>query len=195
VNECVKCGHGNVAEATACADCLWPFVLTAWQNSTHRIRRVTLDTGCVNAKQQDGDLNVLERWAMEGRLNLERSPVLLPELKGATRRQKAQQLAPHPAVWVLDESCLDVDTTLAGPDVGHELRSVLFPTTARLTSSQGTDVEHLRSHVRSGADAFVTRNPRDYIRRGKQASLQQRGIWVFTPRELVELLNALYRWS
>jgi hypothetical protein len=41
----------------------------------------------------------------------------------------------------------------------------------------------------------VTLNAKDFIRGGKQAALQQSGIWVFAPRELVELLQRLYGWS
>jgi hypothetical protein len=192
--ECVKCGRANAQDAPACVDCQWPFILSAWQKSTHHIRRITIDTGCVNARQQNEDLNQLERWAQEGQLLIERSPAFLQELVGPARVRKAQELQPHPAVWVLDQSSLGVDTTLAGPDVHEEVRDVLFPTTSSLTSNQAADVEHLRSHVLTGADAFVTLNPRDFILRGKQESLQQLGIWAFTPKELVALLRALYGW-
>lgn len=198
MSECVRCGHDNFSDAAACQDCAWPLALDAWRGSHHRIRRVSLDTGCVNAKRQNIYLNLLERWADDGLIALERSGAFLAELKGYLRRQKAEAIAPHRPVWRLGipgMSELGVNTFLAGPDVGDEVAPVLFPTAATLTANQAADVEHLRQHVITGADVFVTLNERDFIRRGKQQRLRHQGIWVLTPQGATQLLAELYGWD
>ena len=69
------------------------------------------------------------------------------------------------------------------------LRHILFPTSQHLTPNQEKDIEHLQYHVHTGGDLFVTRNPKDFIYRGKQEALWSIGIWVFTPEEVVEHLH------
>jgi hypothetical protein len=81
---------------------------------------------------------------------------------------------------------------LAGPDLGDELHRILFPTTPALTANQRHDVDHLRAHVRTGGDVFVTLNPNDFITRGRQERLRSIGIWVMSPNQLVHLLAALF---
>jgi len=198
MSECVRCGHDNLRDAAACRDCAWPLALDAWRGSHHQIRRMSLDTGCVNAKRANPHLNLLERWADEGHITLERSGAFLAELKGYLRRRKAEAIAPHRPVWRLGVpglSELGINTFLAGPDLGHEVAPVLFPTAAILTSNQAADVEHLRQHVITGADVFVTLNERDFIRRGKQDRLRRHGIWVLTPQGATQLLGELYGWD
>jgi len=70
----------------------------------------------------------------------------------------------------------------------------MFPTTSVLTANQKYDIEHLRLHVLTGGDVFVTRNTRDFVAHGKQPGLARLGIWVFTPGELVIFLRELYGW-
>jgi len=193
--ECPKCGHKNSDEISACIDCSWPFASESWKTTKYRVERVTVDTSCINAKQLDPDLNRIEEWAKKGRLILQRSDVLLYELRGAKRIAKANQLGKHPPVWKLGFSHLGVDTNLAGPDMKEALREILFPTTSIVTENQEHDIEHLRSHVITGGDVFVTRNPEDFIVRGKQSQLSQLGIWVFTPAELVTFLGEIYEWT
>jgi hypothetical protein len=65
---------------------------------------------------------------------------------------------------------------LVGPDVHDEVRPILFPTTATLTANQNADIDHLRDHVRTGGDAFVTLDEDDFMRHGKRIELQRRGI-------------------
>ena len=91
-------------------------------------------------------------------------------------------------------SRLGIDTVLAGPDMTEPIEETLIPTTDGLTSNQQADVDHLRSHVLTGGDVFVTRNPRDFIVRGKQGVLAKMGIWVFMPEELVRHLQGMYGW-
>jgi hypothetical protein len=195
MGECVKCGFDNTEDAFACARCTWPFSLGAWRSTTFKIRRVTIDTGCINAKQGDPDLNTLERWAAEDKIVLERSDALLDELTGPDRVSKAMSMNAHPDVWILGVSQLGIDTVLAGPDLAGPFEETLFPTTATLTANQTADVAHLRSVVLTGSDMFVTKNPRDFIARGKQEALAGMGVWVFSPNELVQHLRNLYGWT
>jgi hypothetical protein len=195
MHECVKCGADIPVGAKRCSSCTWPLSFEAWRESALPIRRVTLDTGCVNAKGKDEALNTLERWAEEGRLDLQRSDAMLDELKGESRIEKATSFGEHPGLFILDESVLDGPDVLAGPDMEAELQDVLFPTAEPLTSNQWHDVEHLRLHVLTGGDAFVTLNRNDFITRGRQDALRACGVWVFEPPDLVELLKTLYEWT
>ncbi|MBM4132949.1 MAG: hypothetical protein FJ245_04190 [Nitrospira sp.] len=154
-----------------------------------------MDTGCINAKQLDQDLNALERWASSGNLELQRSSAMLEELKGETRVAKAKSLGVHPNLFTIGVSVLDGPGVLAGPDLFEDLQQILFPTANALTGNQRFDVEHLRLHVRTGGDIFVTMNPNDFITRGRQATLASVGIWVLSPAELVGLLKELYGWG
>ena len=120
------------------------------------------------------------------------------ELKGQLRLDKAAAIPPHPTVWelgVAGRSELGVTTMLGGPDVQDEVRPVMFPTTVTLNSNQNADIDHLRDHVRTGADAFVTLDEDDFIRHGKRSELRRRGIWIFTPSEMTRLLTELYGWD
>ena len=117
MGECVKCGHRNGAGATACVQCTWPFSREAWTSTKQRIRRVTLDTGCVNAKGLDADLNTLEQWAASGCLELQRSGAMLQELSGEARVAKAKSLPPHPGLFTLGVSALGGPDVLAGAEL------------------------------------------------------------------------------
>lgn len=191
---CAKCGYRNSSNALACAQCTWPFSRDGWGASKLRIHRVTLDTGCINAKRLDPDLNTLERWAVAQYLELQKSSAMLGELAGEARVAKARLLAPHPRLFTLGNSLLGGQDVLAGPNLSGELQQILFPTANPLTENQRYDVEHLRLHVRTGGDIFVTLNPNDFMTRGRQETLRSFGIWVLSPSELVELLMELYGW-
>lgn len=119
---------------------------------------------------------------------------MLDELEGKARVAKAQSLAPHPGLFTIGFSAIGGPDVLAGPDLSSELQQILFPTANPLTENQRHDVEHLRLHVRTGGDAFVTLNPNDFITRGRQETLRSFGIWVLSPGELVGLLTELYGW-
>lgn len=196
MGECVRCGHDNDERSTTCAMCSWPFSREGWMTTRFKISRVTLDTGCVNAKGLNHDLNTLESWARQGKLVLQRSDALLRELKGSQERfQKAQSMPEHPRPLVWGVSTWGGSDVWAGPNLSEDLRQILFPTAYPLTSNQEHDIDHLSLHVQSGGDVFVTLNKNDFITRGRQESLRLMGIWVFTPVELVDLLTELYSWS
>ena len=193
--ECVKCGEQNVGGVEACARCTWPFSRPAWKSTSSWIRRITLDTGCVNAKGQNPELNTLERWAAEGKIELQRAEAMLQELRGEARVTKAHSLAAQPGLFTLGASVLGRPDVLAGPDLRSDLEEILFPTAHPLTDNQAYDVEHLRRHVLTGGDVFVTLNVNDFVLRGRGEELRARGIWVLTPTELVTLLSELYEWA
>ena len=190
--ECVKCGRDNLSGIASCPDCFWPLTIEAWRGARHQVRRVT---NCINQKQMDASLNVIERWSAEGKFVVERAPAMLSELRGPRRIAKADTFIEHRRGWVLGEALLGVDTYVSGPDKQSELINTLFPTTTELTANQRADVEHLRSHVQTGADIFLTRDARDFIALGKQAELRSFGVWVFEPSELVTLCQDIYGWS
>jgi hypothetical protein len=160
--------------------------------TTRKVRRLTLDTGCVNVKGLDPYLNQLEKWQGQGLIDLQRARPFLEELKGPPARiEKGEAIEPHPPTWRLGFSALGEGPAVlaaAMPDRDH-LRTLLFPTSHPLTTRQENDIRHLQYHVHTGGDLFVTRNPNDFIRRGKQESLWSIGIWAFTPEEVVEHLR------
>ena len=191
----MKCGHRNKKGAAACTRCTWPFSREAWKTTTLRPHRVTLDTGCINAKGLNPDLNILEDWAQTRQIEIQRTDAMLKELKGERRVQKASSLPPQPKLFTLDVSVLGGPDVLAGPDMSVELRRILFPTANPLTENQERDVEHLFHHVRTGGDLFVTLNPNDFIAHGRQEALRLVGIWIVTPRQAVELLKEAHGWQ
>lgn len=120
---------------------------------------------------------------------------MLGELAGEARVAKARSLAQHPSLFTLGHSALGGPDVLAGPNVPGELQQILFPTANPLTENQRYDVEHLRLHVQTGGDVFVTLNPNDFITRGRQETVRSFGVWVLSPSDLVGLLTELYGWE
>ena len=192
--DCVRCGGKNALGAIACTDCRWPFTLEAWADFGRPPYRITLDTGCINARRQNEELNALELWAQQGKVVLQRSEAMLAEIRGEERVSKATALTPHPWLFTLGVSALNGPDVLAGPDMDAEVEAVLFPTSATLTPNQRHDVEHLRRHIQTGGDVFVTLNPNDFIARGRQKRFRSVGIWVMSPGELVSLLESTLGW-
>lgn len=191
MSECVKCGWANAEGARICSDCAWPFSRAAWDETRCRIRRLTFDTGCINAKGKHPALNALERRAQKGLPEIQRSDAMLTELTGQDRVAKAQAMAEQPDLFTLDQSCRGGDDVLAGPDLSIELRETLFPSSrfGTLTKNQEHDVQHLSLHVRTGGDVFVTLNRNDFITKGRQETLMAMGVWVMEPQEVLELLE------
>ena len=120
---------------------------------------------------------------------------MLSELQGGGRISKAGTLGDHPGLFTVGLSRVGGPDVIAGPDLREELRQLLFPTSAVLTRNQEHDIEHLRQHIQTGGDVFVTLNRRDFIIRGRQGALRRTGVWVMTPGELVSLLRDHFGWS
>ena len=156
-----------------------------WDRSRRHNFRITLDTGCVNARQMDADLNQLETWNKAGRISLQRSRVLLEELQGQQRIAKAHSFNPQPPLWTLDRSSLGPgEQAVLAARMPEEdvLTRILFPTTRGLTAGHRRDAQHLQWHVHTGGDLFVTRDG-DFLRHHQE--LYHIGFWVFRPAEAV----------
>jgi len=120
--------------------------------------------------------------------------MMLKELKGKERVEKGESLQRHPNLFVLGSSFLGGEDVLSGPDLGDELREILFPKIRALSKNQQFDVQHLRLHILTGGDIFLTLNSNDFITRGRKEKLASHGIWVFTPDDAVDLLKRIYDW-
>lgn len=187
----------NPPVANVCTACSWPLTMEAWDRVTPRTLTLTIDTCCINARQQDADLNQLEQWAKEKRIKLRQAEELMKELKGDARVAKAQAIGGLPTnFFILGSSSLDSGDIFKGPDMRDELRAILFPKVHTLTPNQQSDVNHLSQHVQSGGDIFVTLNTNDFIKEGKKETLGKFGIGVFHPAEVVHLIRRLFeKWG
>jgi hypothetical protein len=195
VKECLKCGAIVAPDSHSCSGCTWPVSIEGWRTTTRRVREITLDTSCVNAKGKNRHLNLLEAWETAGWIRLRRAPALLAEFKGPAHVAKVQQIAPHPFPYYIGAPLGDSAFVIAGPELeASVLARVLFPTTATraLTPKQQRDIEHVQQVVRIGGDCFVTINVRDFVRDGRQDKLRRMGIWIFTPEQMVDHLLAGY---
>lgn len=192
---CLMCGVGKIGTDN-CPACTWPYSLDGWKNFRIGLRRITIDTGCINAKKQNESLNKLEEWGQSGKLDIQKATPFLVEFKGpSTHHEKAHKIDNHPPLFVIGSSCLGDGSVLAGPDLIKQIQEILFPSVKSLTENQKNDVLHLREHVWTGGHAFVTLNTKDFINSGKKETLRGFGVWVFTPDELVNHLNELYDWK
>ena len=193
--ECVKCGEDNVTGAPACNRCTWPLCLQAWKSTSFWIRRITIDSRSIDANGRSPEFSTFERWEADGRIELQRSDAMLPDLRGEARLTSVRPASSQPGLFGLDGRVIAEPDVLAGPDVQAELEEILFRDAHPLTDGHAADVEHLRRHVLAGRDVFVTLNVNDFVSRGRSEELCARGIWVLTPTELVTLLADLYEWA
>ncbi len=192
---CTKCGGDLIDNLDNCPSCTWPLSKEGWKSTNRFIKTVTIDTNSINQKKKDPDLNKIEKWHSEGLISLQKTSVMMKELKGIERRKKARKIRDQNPVWVLGESCLGIDTYLAGPNLYCEIQAIQFPTTKVLNIQQMNDVDHLGLHVERGGDVFITKNTRDFIKNGKRERLMKFGIWVFDPHEFVIFTKSLYAWK
>ena len=167
--------------------------------------RLTIDTNCVNAKSREAAMNTLERWAEEGKVQLDGSLRFDMETKKYARAVPARSATiaaktgkindvSEPANFdasFLDESYCDGE----GPDF-EEIASVLFPSMRRddveKDENKANDVMHLVSHASGGGSIFVTKDEKDFIKGHRRDVLKDKwGIVVMTPDEAVEHLRGL----
>jgi len=193
--KCPYCGVGIVGKDN-CSECVWPYSVVGWKSFKRNVKRLTLDTGCINAKEKNSALNTLESWIKEGKIETQRASPFLKEFRGPDRHvKKAQQIPKPPPLFRLGGSMLGGGDILAGPDLKDEISKILFPTVKTLNQNQENDVQHLHEHIQSGGDIFVTLNPNDFMVDDKQEKLREIGVWVLTPKETVNLLRDLYEWT
>ena len=55
--DCLRCGGAVADDDLNCGACTWPYRPAGWRRCRLPVERLTFDTGCVNAKQADSDLN------------------------------------------------------------------------------------------------------------------------------------------
>lgn len=198
LNTCVRCGTSRLPTDPACHACTWPFSEKAWDQTSFRINRITLDTCCLNSKRKDVDLNKLEAWAGHGYFELQRTTEMLEDVRRSSANEpffdKALAIDEVPGVFTPDATHLGGGDVLAGPDLKNEIRKILFPH-PQLTQQQISDIEHLYEHIRTGGDIFATSDLKGFIKNGKEENLLQRGVWVFSPDKLVPFLSRLYNWQ
>ncbi len=193
--KCINCGVGEDGPDN-CAACSWPYSEKGWSNFKMGLRRITIDTNCINAKQAHGPLNLLEKWGSEGKIEIQKSTPFSVEAQGNLKREaKEKQVSSHPPMFTLGSSSLGGGAVLAGPDLRKEIQAILFPGVTQLSPSQERGVQHLAEHVRTGGHLFVTLDTSDFISGSKERKLRSFGVWAVTPEKAVELLVSVYGWS
>lgn len=192
--KCIKCGTSKSEPSNVCPACTWPTSYKGWDLTKLKVKRITFDVCCVNSLEKDEALNIIEKWSKQGLVEVQKAHVFMGELKGEKRIKKGCKISNHPNVAILGNVTLGGLDVLGGPDMKDEIREMLFPTTKEPTKKQINDVQHLREHVETGGDIFVTFD-NHFIKNGKQESLRQFGIWVFKPKETVEFLKKCYSWQ
>ena len=194
-SKCIHCGVGEVGP-DSCAACSWPYSDKGWLQFRLGLRRITIDTNCINARGAIEALNLLERWAAGGKIEIQRSAPFSVEVRGTLKREaKAEKVDDHPPLFILGSSTLGGGAVLAGPDLSDEIQKILFPGVAHFSLNQQRDVQHLSEHIRTGGHLFVTLDKRDFMAGNKEKDLRALGVWVVTPEKAVELLTSVYGWN
>jgi hypothetical protein len=152
---------------------------------------VTIDTCCINAKQESKALNKLEEWNRQGLIEIYRTEIMDEELKGEKRRKKADKLLEDKGARVWQYTDFH-HRDFGGEDPKeypfHELIDIVFPDLDKLPSDRQDnkirDVEHLSTHYQHHREYFVTID-KDFTR--KRDELKERySIIILTPEECVE---------
>ncbi|MEK6710250.1 MAG: hypothetical protein AABZ64_06700 [Nitrospinota bacterium] len=157
--------------------------LEAWPGG--RPPRLTVDTSALNARGSVPAMNLIERWAAEGRVELFVPPEVLEEAR-AHRGRKGR------AMYAAKARALDGGIRAAGEGdaaaggmTPEEAGAILFPHTqpGRMTPSQRRDARIVALHRRMGNDVFLTLDTRHFIQKGRRERLAARGVRVMTPAE------------
>ena len=197
LSKCRYCGVGDVGDDN-CAACNWAYSEHGWVTHPPIRMRLTVDTSCINAKQQDAKLNQIEKWQSQGCLEIQKAtPFAIETLanKFPAAEAKERLIPKHPPLLELGRDVLGGASVLAGPDLTAEIKSILFPSTKELTINQMRDIQHLAEHVRTGGHLFVTLNTKDFVVSGKEAKLRRLGVWAITPAVALALLGEMYGWQ
>jgi hypothetical protein len=188
------CGIGQIRENN-CAACSWPYSIEGWKKFSLGLRRITIDTCCINAKQKNDFLNKLGEWERAGKIEIQKASPLLEEFKGpVSHLKKAEQIDNHPPIAIFGATMLGDGSVYAGPDLIKDIQSILFPNVKTLSENQMRDIQHLREHVWTGGHIFVTID-KHFINAVKKETLRQLGVWVLTPEETVDLIRKVYNWN
>lgn len=165
--------------------------------------KLTIDTNLINSKQRLADMNMLERWRDEGKLEFIGTQRLKREIAAyknpaASAKEASIPNISEPLVWGVgnwnEGNWADEDDTPEFLDVAK----VLFPAIApeALNENQQSDVMHLLAHVTAKADVFVTNNTKDFVNDGRREQLKTKfQITVMTAEEVVTDLSSKNGWS
>ncbi len=193
--KCIHCGVGDVG-IDNCSACSWPYSDKGWSKFGLGLRRITIDTNCINAKQKIEALNLLEKWDSAGKIEIQKSAPFSAEIQGNLKREaKDKNIPHHPPLFVLGSSILGGGDVLAGPDIKDKIQGILFPGVSHLSVNQERDVQHLGEHVRTGGHLFVTLDKSDFIAGKKEKQLRALGIWCVVPETAVKLFISTYDWN
>lgn len=189
---CCRCSTALQAQAINCPGCTWPCHPDGWSRNRRPLRRLTLDTGCVNARGQCANLNQLEAWQVAGHIVLERTPAM-KELRGAARIARADTIKRQPRLFMDIGGGWGNSVLPARLVPIEDLRLLLIPKTtpAAMSVNWLRDLEHLQHHVRTGADLWITKDTAaGFIDSPRREALYRIGIWAFTPLQAVAHLVA-----
>ena len=126
-SKCIHCGVGEVGPDN-CAACSWPYSENGWRTFKIGLRRITIDTSCINAKQASAPLNLLEKWAKDGKFEIQKATPFSVEAQGNWEREaKKKQVSGHPPLFTLGASFLGSGAVLAGPDIKNEIQKSSIP--------------------------------------------------------------------
>ncbi len=193
-SKCLHCGVGEVG-IDNCAACTWPYSDKGWSQFRLGLRRITIDICCINSKRRIDSLNLLETWAAEKKIEIQKATPFSVEAQGNLKREaRDEQVPSHPALATFGSSSFGNASVLAGPDLKEEIPRILFPGVSQLATNQERDVQHLREHVRTGGHLFVTLDS-DFLAGNKEKQLRRLGVWVATPEKAVKLLTSVYGWN
>ena len=169
--------------------------------------KITIDTCLINASQKLEEVNRLEELNKKGLIIIVGTDRLLQETENHTKRlEKAKFYKNISEPLTIGFSRIGKAYISDGKTrpAFSEIASILFPTISKndLDRSQSNDVMHLISHIHSDSDYFITKNTKDFIdakkdnnnRNGgyknhKRIQLEKIGIKVFTPKEIIEVLE------
>ena len=85
-SKCLHCGVGEVGPDN-CAACTWPYSEKGWSQFRLGLRRITIDTNCINSKGAIDSLNLLEEWTTEGKIEIQKSTPFSVEAQGTLKRE------------------------------------------------------------------------------------------------------------
>jgi hypothetical protein len=174
------------------------------------VMRVLLDMNCANVEGAIPDLNIIESWGTEGRIDLRVAVAFEREARqwrgprGASAQEKACALRPIPQPMVYDlqgensGGALDSDDCYYDDRRGpwfDDIARILFPSTEpqALTGNQEQDVLHLLT-AESARGFFIT-NDSDIVGPHKPQALAQLGINVLRPAAFVGQMRAAHGWG
>lgn len=175
-----------------------------------KLIKITIDTCLINVKKKLLDVNKLEEFNKKGQIEILATERLIQETENHTERLNKAELLKNIAepltvgFYRIGKAYIsDGEKRPSFTDIS----TILFPEIDKddLSKNQSNDVMHLIAHMHSDSNYFVTNNTKDFInakknndnRDGiyidfKKKQLEELGIQVRTPSELVDELEVKY---